>query len=100
METPELLWPCLPHLDYFFCNLREGQRLIRKPEAASIGAGIRNRGAGAVIVKLGEKGCWLESPARRGLIPTEPREACFEGHRASASIVSTLGAVTGWYRTL
>jgi sugar/nucleoside kinase (ribokinase family) len=125
METPELLWPCLPHLDYFFCNLREGQRLTRKPEAASIGAEIRNRGAETVIVKLGEKGCWLESAAWRGLILTEPREAidttgagdafaagfiasilrgsdtraaCFEGHRASARIVSTLGAVAGWYR--
>jgi sugar/nucleoside kinase (ribokinase family) len=126
MESPELLWPCLSYLDYFFCNLQEGQRLTRKDDAAHIGAEIRKRGAGAVIVKLGEKGCWLESSEWRGLIPTEPREAvdttgagdafaagfiastcrgsdakeaCLEGHRASAGIVSALGAVAGWYRT-
>lgn len=126
LERPALLWSCLPDLDYFFCNLREGQRLTRREEAASIGVEIRNRGAGAAIVKLGEKGCWLESLSFRGLIPTEPREAidttgagdafaagfiasllggfdpqeaCRAGQRAAARIVSTSGAVTGWFST-
>jgi sugar/nucleoside kinase (ribokinase family) len=126
LETPALLWPCLSHLDYFFCNLREGQRLTGKQEAAHIGSEIRQRGAWAVVVKLGEKGCWLESPTWRGLIPTKPQltidttgagdafaagfiasllggadlqEACRAGHRAASGIVSTLGAVAGWSPT-
>jgi len=125
LETPELLWSCLPHLDYFFCNLREGQRLTRLEEPARIGAEILKRGAGAVIVKLGEKGCRLESRAFSDTIRTEPqeaidttgagdafaagfiastldgsdpREACLAGHRSSARIVSTFGAVAGWYQ--
>ena len=126
-ETPALLWPCLPHLDYFFCNLREGQRLAGKQEALDIGSEIRQGGARATIIKLGEQGCWLESPTWRGLIPTEPRsavdttgagdafaagfiastlrgqdeqEACRAGHRAAAGIVSTLGAIAGWFPTV
>lgn len=126
MDTPELLWPCLPHLDYLFCNLREGQRLTRQEKAPCIGAEIRDRGVGAVIVKLGDKGCWLESATWQGMIATEarsavdttgagdafaagfiaallrgadPQEACRAGHRAAARIVSTLGAVTGWLPT-
>jgi sugar/nucleoside kinase (ribokinase family) len=124
LETPGLLWSCLPHLDYFFCNLREGQRLTRLDEPARIGAEILDRGAGAAVVKLGEKGCRLESRAFSTTVPTEPRnavdttgagdafaagfiaailegsdsrEACLAGHRASARIVSTFGAVAGWY---
>jgi len=126
LETPDLLWPSLPHLDYFFCNLREGQRLTGKQEAPDIGFEIRQRGARAAIIKLGEQGCWLETPMWRGLIPTEPRSAvdttgagdafaagfiasllggadpqdsCRAGHRAAAGIVSTLGAVAGWFPT-
>lgn len=126
LETPDLLWSCLPHLDYFFCNLREGQRLTRCEDAAVIAREIHNRKAGAVIVKLGEKGCWLESNDFCGMIPTEPRdtvdttgagdafaagfiasllagaipkEACLAGHRAAARIVAAVGAVTGWFQT-
>ncbi|MBN1548875.1 MAG: carbohydrate kinase family protein, partial [Syntrophaceae bacterium] len=124
LDTPELLWSCLPHLDYFFCNLREGQRLTCQEETASVAAEIRRRGAGVTIVKLGEKGCWLASEAWQGLVPTEAREAvdttgagdafaagfiaavldgaddrtaCVQGHRSAARIVSCRGAVAGWF---
>jgi len=126
LETPDLLWSCLPHLDYFFCNLREGQRLTHCEETVDIAREIRTRGAGAIIIKLGEKGCWIESNGFRGLIPTEPRnavdttgagdafaagfiasllegsttqDACRAGHLAAARIVASLGAVAGWFQT-
>ena len=125
LDTPDLLWSCLPQLDYFFCNLREGQRLTRQEEATSVAAEIRRRGAEGVIVKLGEKGCWLDNAQWQGLIPTEPREpvdttgagdafaagfiaavlggadektACLSGHETAARIVSCRGAVAGWFQ--
>ncbi len=126
LETPDLLWSCLPHLDYFFCNLREGQRLTRCEEASVVAREIRLRQAGAVIIKLGEKGCWLDCNDFQGLIPTKPlkvvdttgagdafaagfiaallegsttEDACRAGHRAAARIVVALGAVAGWFET-
>ena len=127
LDAPDLLWSCLPHLDYFFCNLREGQRLTRCEEASVVAGEIRLRQAGAVIVKLGEKGCWLDCSEFQGMIPTEPRkavdttgagdafaagfiaallegsnteDACRAGHRAAARIVASLGAVAGWFQTI
>ena len=125
LETPDLLWSCLPCLDFFFCNLREGRRLTGLEAPARIGEEIRDRGAGGAIVKLGEDGCWLDSRTFKGMIRAEPqkavdttgagdafaagfiaailggsdpREACLAGHRSSAGIVSTFGAVAGWYQ--
>jgi sugar/nucleoside kinase (ribokinase family) len=124
LDTPESVGTCLPHLDYFFCNLREGQRMTGFKEAEVVGAEICRRGAGAAVVKLGEKGCWLESALWQGLISTEVREpvdttgagdafaagfigailrgaddqqACVAGHRAAGCIVSRRGAATVWF---
>lgn len=123
MDDPTQLWPCLPYLDIFLCNQHEAWRLTREEDPQQAGSLLRNRGARAVIVKLGSKGCWLESEAFSGLIPapvvevvdttgagdafaagliqalldgqTLP-EACQVGNRAGARIVGKLGAIGGW----
>ena len=92
-----------------------------EPEKAA--KALRKRGAGNVIVKLGEKGCWLESEAFNGIIGglkvevvdttgagdafaagmicavlngNTLVEACRAGNAAGARVVSSLGAIGGW----
>lgn len=71
LQHPEPLWPCLPYLDTFLCNQNEGWRLTGEQEAQKAAGVLRARGAKAVIVKLGGKGCWLDSDEFCGQIPGE-----------------------------
>jgi sugar/nucleoside kinase (ribokinase family) len=69
MDKPEFLWPLLPFLNLFLCNLREAEILTGcgAPESAS--AEFHSKGAEAVIIKLGSKGCWLSESGQGILIP-------------------------------
>jgi 2-dehydro-3-deoxygluconokinase len=53
----------------FLCNLREAEILTGcgAPESAS--AEFHSKGAEAVIIKLGSKGCWLSESGQGILIP-------------------------------
>ena len=125
MADTSLLWACMPHLDVFLCNLTEASRLSGESNPEQAARMLRSRGACAVIVKLGEKGCLLASaegieqlagvqPGRvvdttgagdafaAGLIAALLRgkgflEACQEANRAGARAVENLGAVSGWF---
>jgi sugar/nucleoside kinase (ribokinase family) len=123
MDNPSPLWPCLPFLDLFLCNQHEAWRLTKEEEPSRAGRILRERGAAAVIVKLGAKGCWLESERFSGLIPAptvevvdttgagdafaaglirallngaDLPEACQAGNQAGARMVGKLGAIGGW----
>lgn len=124
MEHPEPLWPCLPHLDYFLCNTMEGQRLTGAAAPREIGRILRQRGAQAVIVKLGAEGCWVDSPEWQGQVPGLQAQvvdttgagdafaagliaallrqaalpaACAAANAAGARIVARLGTVAAWF---
>jgi len=125
MDDPSYLWACLPYVDFFFCNLSEAKRLsgIDDPEIA--GRFFRDRGAGAVCVKLGNNGCMLDSDDFRGIVPAEVvdvvdttgagdafaagfvaarlagmqvEDACKAGNAAGARVVSSLGAISAWFQ--
>lgn len=124
MRQPESLWACLPYLDAFQCNLREAQELTGIQDAEPAAAHFRQLGAGAVIIKLGEQGCWLDCPEFRGKIAAPQVdvvettgagdafaagclaailqgatlvEACQAGNRCGARIAAAFGAVAGWF---
>ncbi len=125
MADTSLLWACMPHLDIFLCNQTEASRLTGENDAEKAARLLRSRGAGAVIVKLGGKGCLLSAgtkvelidgvqPSRvvdttgagdafaAGLIAALLRgraidQACREANQAGARAVENLGAVTGWF---
>ena len=123
MKDPTPLWSCLPLLDVFLCNAHEGARITGRNEPVEIGCFIRDKGARACIVKLGQAGCWLESRDFSGQIEGERvlvmdttgagdafaagllaglirgealSQACTSGNRAGARIVARLGAISGW----
>jgi len=123
MADPTPLWPCLPHLDYFLCNAEEAARLTGESQPRQAAQRLRRLGARNVIVKQGEKGCWVDSgddafdvPAltvpvvdttgagdafAAGLLAALLRgehlpSACRQANAAAARIVGALGPVTRW----
>jgi sugar/nucleoside kinase (ribokinase family) len=69
MEKPEYLWPLLPFLNLFLCNLQEAEILTGYSDPESASAEFHAKGAAAVIIKLGLKGCWLSESGQGILIP-------------------------------
>lgn len=123
ITEPSSLWECMPELDIFLCNQVEGHKLTGEYEPALIAAALRQKGASAVIVKLGAQGCHVNSYEFTGIIPTVEtlvvdttgagdafaagliaalinkkgiKSACMAGHDAAARVIGTLGAVGGW----
>jgi sugar/nucleoside kinase (ribokinase family) len=124
MDDPSMLWLCLPEIDIFLCNAVEAQRITGEPDALQAAKYLRRRGAHAVVVKLGAEGCWLESQEYSQAVPGLPAsvvdttgagdafcagliaallnkadlpQACEAGNAAGRRMVSTLGAVAGWF---
>ncbi len=124
MSDPSTLWPNLPEIDVFLCNAVEAQRITGLSDPALAAADLRRRGAQAVVVKLGADGCWLDSPQHQQKIPGLPEnvvdttgagdafcaglvaamlngddllQACEAANSAGRRMVSTLGAVAGWF---
>jgi sugar/nucleoside kinase (ribokinase family) len=121
MLTPDPLWPVLPVLDLFLCNQREAEILSGLNDPGSAASFFHDRGARAVVIKLGSRGCWLsvsgsgflipgETPARvldttgagdafaAGLLSALRQglalpEACQRANRQGAAAVEFLGAV-------
>jgi sugar/nucleoside kinase (ribokinase family) len=62
--------PCLPHADVFTPSLAEAQALSGRKEPAAAAAWLRERGAGAVAITLGERGSYVSGPGFDG--PVEP----------------------------
>ncbi len=124
MDDPTPLWPLLPHLDVFFCNRHEGQRITGESTPEAIARALAARGATTVAVKLGARGCYLHSPDFQGIVPAppvprvadttgagdafaagyiaaalrgaSPQEATAAGNRAGAQAVTALGAIAGF----
>jgi sugar/nucleoside kinase (ribokinase family) len=126
MDDPKMravFWSCLPHLDTFMCNAYEGVRITKESDPKIAACVFRSGGARTVIIKLGEKGCWVESDSFTGLVPAPAvevidttgagdaftagyiagilggaklEEACLNGNQAGARIVQKLGAVAAW----
>jgi sugar/nucleoside kinase (ribokinase family) len=124
MSEPEPLWLCLPYLNLFLCNRQEAEQMLGEPDPVDAARLFREKGARAVVVKLGDQGVWLDSerytgniPARRvpivdttgagdaftagtiaGLLAGDSLEiACERGNQAGARIVGKLGAVAAWF---
>jgi len=124
MRNPGSLWNCLPAIDFFFCNAQEAEILTGLAHTQAAAQEFRRRGAGIVIIKLGEQGCWLESAQFCGRIAGESVqaldttgagdafaagflaarvqgadvvEACQAGNAAGSRMLQSLGAVSGWF---
>jgi sugar/nucleoside kinase (ribokinase family) len=123
-SKPADLWPCLPHVDFFFCNVREACFLTGEDDPQDAVRALRDRGVWAVVLKLGAEGCRIESVDLNEYIPglpaevvdttgagdafaagfvasmlrdDDPIEACRAGNAAGARMVSVFGASTAWF---
>jgi sugar/nucleoside kinase (ribokinase family) len=123
-SRPDDVWPCLPHVDFFFCNAREACFLTGESDPLEAVCALRTRGAGAVVLKLGAAGCRIASADLNEHVPGlpaevvdttgagdafaagfiacmlrdgDPVEACRAGNAAGARIVSVFGAVAAWF---
>ncbi len=65
----EVIGPCLPYLDVLFVNEEESHRLCGDPDALCGAAFFHSRGVGAVIVKLGDRGCLVSESDRQVMVP-------------------------------
>ena len=72
MDKPEHLWPLLPFLNLFLCNLREAEILTGHCDPESASGVLHQKGATAVVIKLGSMGCWLSESGLGKLIPAPP----------------------------
>jgi sugar/nucleoside kinase (ribokinase family) len=93
----ERLLPSLPHLDLFVPSLAEGSALSREPEPESVAAWLRERGVGAVALKLGAEGCFVASEEFEGFVPAPAVEA-IDGTGAGDAFAAGLlyGELAGW----
>ncbi len=123
MTDPTPLWPCMPNLDIFLCNQIESARLTGIENLEKASSFLRNKGAKAVVVKLGSEGCWVDSEEFSGIVPAPKAEAidttgagdafaagmiaalirgntlknaCLEGNKTGARMVTKIGAIGGW----
>jgi sugar/nucleoside kinase (ribokinase family) len=55
------LAPCLPHLDYFMPSEREVKKLLGHCRLREAGRYFSARGVGCTVIKLGEKGAYLQT---------------------------------------
>lgn len=124
MRHPEYVWPCLPHLDVFLCNLEESRMITGKNDPLEAANDLLLHGTKQAIVKLGAEGCLLAGPdegMRRipgmrvevvdttgagdafaaGLIAAILRgadlpEACQAANQAGAQNAACFGALGNW----
>jgi sugar/nucleoside kinase (ribokinase family) len=68
-EWMQVIGPCLPSIDLLFANEDEAKMLTGAPDAARAAAIFRERGAGAVVIKLGGSGCAVFTPEGEFLSP-------------------------------
>jgi sugar/nucleoside kinase (ribokinase family) len=64
-----LIEPALRYVDYFYPNQEEGQQLTGESEPAGIARRLRSLGVKAVVVKLGARGCYVESAGEAFISP-------------------------------
>jgi sugar/nucleoside kinase (ribokinase family) len=62
--NPKLNWakvlkPCLPHLDYFLPSYEEARQLLGKLSPLDMARRFMKEGAGAVAIKMGERGSFV-----------------------------------------
>jgi sugar/nucleoside kinase (ribokinase family) len=84
--------PCLPYVDLFIPSLEEAAMLSAKDNEKEIAKDFIEKGAGNVVIKLGEKGCYINSEGFEGYISAYSVKA-LDTNGAGDSFVA--GFITG-----
>lgn len=94
MEEPAPLWPLLPQLDVFICNRWEAELITGLEDPVEAARSLSERGARAVVIKLGAEGCYLFEGGKEFLIPAlqikNPLDTTGAGDAFAAGLISGL----------
>jgi sugar/nucleoside kinase (ribokinase family) len=88
--------PCLPHLDYFMPSEKEAEQITGTRVPQDMAAFLQDRGAGTVVIKLGEKGCYVKPRGEPGFTAPAYRTQVVDTTGAGDSFVA--GFLTGVLR--
>ncbi len=86
--------PALRHVDYFFPNLAEAQRLTGLREPPDVAEALCGAGVGTVVIKLGGKGCLVATGGERRVVPGYAAARCVDttgaGDTFAAAFIAAL----------
>ena len=93
----ERVHPLLPHIDLFAPSLAEARGVSGRDDPAAAAAWLRDRGVGAVAVKMGADGCYASGDGFEGRIGGLPVQAVDGTGSGDAFVAGLLyGALAGW----
>lgn len=71
----QTLRPCLPYADYFLPSLSEAQEITGQHEPRDVACALREEGVQVVAIKLGERGCHVQTEDAELRVPAHCVEA-------------------------
>lgn len=93
----EWIKPCLPHVDIFLPSIEEATMICGKDRPEEIGAYFLNYGIKLIVLKMGERGCYIRTPDRQLRVPAyrvKVIDACGAGDAFIAGFL--MGYQKGW----
>jgi len=93
----ERLHPLLPHVDLFAPSLAEARGVSGQDDPAAAAGWLRDRGVGAVAVKMGANGCYAAGEGFEGSVEALPVQAVDGTGSGDAFVAGLLyGRLAGW----
>jgi sugar/nucleoside kinase (ribokinase family) len=90
--------PCLPHLDWFLPSVKEAEKITGRAEPEAMAVFLRERGVANVVIKLGERGCYVLPAGRAGFfVPAFPVQVVDTTGAGDSFVAGFLaGLLRGW----
>ena len=87
-ETVEDLAGALKYVDYLIPNDEEAMLLTGEESVEAVAGRLREAGAGTVVIKCGDRGCYLDSADGKCWIPAEKNVKCVDTTGAGDSFAA------------
>ena len=87
-ETVEDLAGALKYVDYLIPNDEEAMLLTGEESVEAVAGRLREAGAGTVVIKCGDRGCYLDSADGKCWIPAEKNVKCIDTTGAGDSFAA------------
>ena len=93
----EIVRPYLEYVDFFLPSLDEAERITEKRTPREMADFLLERGVGTVVIKMGEKGCYLRTPDEEHRMPAYQVEVVDATGAGDAFVGGFLtGLLKGW----
>jgi sugar/nucleoside kinase (ribokinase family) len=90
--------PCLPHLSWFLPSTKEAAKITGLERPEEMAAFLRAQGVGGVVIKLGQRGCYVLPQGKPGFfVPAYKVQAVDTTGAGDAFVAGFLaGLLRGW----